>query len=148
MTLAELLSPGSVVVPLEAETREAAVEILVAAMGLASGATELALAVLAREAVGSTGIGRGVAIPHARSARLKAPRLAVGLTAKPLDFAAADGLPVTLIFLLAVPEADPKSHLKTLAALSRLVCDAKRLRGLLKAESSQALSAELSRVEI
>lgn len=148
MTLSDLSSPGSVLVPLEAETKEAAVAALVGALALTAGAEELAAAVLAREAAGSTGIGRGVAIPHARSATLKAPRLAAGLTAKPLDFAAADGRPVTLVFLLAVPEADPKSHLKALAALSRLAQDAKRLRALMRAPSPREFLAELSQVNL
>lgn len=142
MTLSDLLSPASVLVPLEASTREAAVESLVAALdwnGAPDDRSALRDAVLARELCGSTGIGAGVAIPHARTAKLKAPRLAVGRAAKPLDFKSADGQPVSLVFLLAVPESDPRSHLKVLAALSRLACDKKLLKALNKTSSPEEL---------
>lgn len=138
-TLSEFLPAESIVAPLEAPSREAAVARLVAALALPGSAADrddLAAAVLAREAAGSTGLGNGVAIPHARTRRLAAPRLAVGRAAKPVDFHAADGKPVTLIFLLAVPESDPRAHLSVLAALSRIASDKKLLKALGKAESA------------
>jgi mannitol/fructose-specific phosphotransferase system IIA component (Ntr-type) len=151
MTFADILSPASVLAPLDAATREDAVERLVEALGCSAGAADalrLRDAVLARELAGSTGIGAGVAIPHARTPGLKAPRLAVGRAERPLDFKSADGQPVTLVFLLAVPESDPKSHLKVLAALSRLAGDKKLLRALHKADGAAGLFAALSALPV
>ena len=134
MNFMDLLHPDSVLVPLRATDREAAISLLVDVLRLPGGPADCAplkAALLAREAAGSTGIGNGVAIPHARSPKISAPLLAVGLTARPIDFKSADGKPVSLVFLLAVPNAMPSSHLKILAALSRLASD-KKLLPLLK----------------
>jgi fructose-specific phosphotransferase system IIA component len=151
--LADLLHPQSVLVPLVAADRQAAIEALVSALPFdradnPEDRQELIAAVLAREQAGSTGIGEGVAIPHARSAKLSSPRLSVGLSERPIDFNAADGKPVTLIFLLAVPVAAPKSHLKALAALSRVVMDKKLLRQLTKANSAEDLYALLAERQV
>ena len=83
--------------------------------------------------------GPGAAQKHARSQRLTRPRLAVGKTSCPVDFKSADGKPVSLIFLLAVPEVAPQSHLRVLASLSRIALDKKFLRGLIKSSSAQEL---------
>jgi fructose-specific phosphotransferase system IIA component len=151
MTLFDLLLPDSVRVPLEASDREAAIALLVEALALPgelADRQELRNAVLVREKAGSTGIGNGVAIPHARSPRAAKPLLAVGRLAKPIDFSAADAKPVSLVFLLAVPEADPKAHLKVLAALSRMASDAKLLKALNKTRSASELVALISGVAI
>jgi fructose PTS system EIIBC or EIIC component len=149
MTFANLLHPDSVLVPLRAEDRDAAISLLVDVLHLPegpAGRAPLKAALLAREAAGSTGIGNGVAIPHARSLKISAPLLAAGLAAQPIDFKAADGKPVTLVFLLAVPAADPKSHLAVLAALSRMALDKKLLRRLNKAASPDEFHAILAEI--
>lgn len=147
--LSDILHPESVVVPLQAKNREDAIDLLVNSLvldlpGNLGTRQELKAAILAREKAGSTGIGSGVAIPHARSRSLSYPRLAVGLGAEPVDFRAADSQPVSLIFLLSVPEASPKSHLTILASLSRLASDAKLLRRLRRASSASGLYSLLA----
>ncbi|MDE2490332.1 MAG: PTS sugar transporter subunit IIA [Elusimicrobia bacterium] len=140
-TLADLLGPKSVLVPLKTATLADAVSQLVGALPLDAPEDRAALkaAVLAREAAGSTGIGAGVAIPHARWAKALRPLMAAGLSERPIDFKSADGRPVSLVFLLAVPIADYAAHLKALAAVSRLAADKTLLRRLLKAPSAEAL---------
>jgi len=136
MTFADLLHPDSVLVPLPAADRETALTRLLEVLPLPGGLADragLQAALLAREAAGSTGIGNGVAIPHARSPKISAPLLAAGLSRNPIDFKSADGKPVSLVFLLAVPDGAPSSHLKILAALSRLASDKKLLPLLKKA---------------
>ncbi|MBI3296702.1 MAG: PTS sugar transporter subunit IIA [Elusimicrobia bacterium] len=147
--MSDILRPESVVVPLQARTPEDAIDVLVNSLvldlpGNSGTRQELKAAILAREKVGSTGIGSGVAIPHARSRSLSYPRLAVGLGAEPVDFRAADGEPVNFVFLLAVPEAAPKSHLTILASLSRIASDAKLLRRLKRASTATALYSLLA----
>jgi len=144
--LADLLHLQSVLVPLVAADREAAIKALVSALPLDCDDDRQGLvsAVLAREQAGSTGIGDGMAIPHARSSRLASPRMSVGLATRPIDFHAADGKPVVLVFLLAVPETAPQSHLKALASLSRIAMDKKLLRRITKAATAEDLYALLA----
>jgi len=140
--LSDLSSRNAVLVPLEAATREIAISVLVeviAASWTPPDREALKAAMAAREAAGSTGLGNGVAIPHARSSRVTAPALAVGRASRPIEFSSADGKSVSLVFLLVVPAADPKAHLKVLAALSRLAMDKKLLRRMNKAASPDEL---------
>ena len=80
-------------------------------------------ALVAREKLGSTGIGEGIAIPHCRLGHCQQ---AVGLLLKletPIDFDAVDGQPVDLVFVLLVPQDNPEQHLKTLSHLASLFND-------------------------
>jgi PTS system nitrogen regulatory IIA component len=92
-----------------------------------------------REHLGSTGFGRGVAIPHARVEGLKRPVAALLKLADPVDFNAADGLPVDLVFGLVSPEQCGATHLHALAAISRLVRDERIHEALSEAPDAEAL---------
>ena len=101
-------------------------------------------AILQREALGSTGVGQGVAIPHARI-----PGLGhfFGLFARidhAIDFAAIDGQPVDLVFLLLMPAHAGKEHLAALAAISRRLRDRDTVRRLRAAGDAQTIYAILS----
>jgi PTS system nitrogen regulatory IIA component len=92
-----------------------------------------------RDDLGSTGIGRGVAIPHARLREVKKP---VGLLARlksPIEFDAIDGPPVDLVFLLILPAASQLDQLNCLAAVARTLLDADRLRKMRSATSTTEL---------
>ncbi len=78
-------------------------------------------AVRDREEVLSTGIGNGVAIPHGKSESVASLVLAAGVTARPVDFEALDGEPVSLLFLLVGPGAAAGDHVKALSRISRLL---------------------------
>ena len=98
---------------------------------------------LERERLGSTGIGGGIAIPHARMASLTKP---VGLFARlahPIDFDAIDERPVDVVFLLAAPEGAGADHLKALARVSRLLRDRALVDKLRATENAEALYALL-----
>jgi PTS system nitrogen regulatory IIA component len=77
-------------------------------------------ALIGRERLGSTGLGRGVALPHARIAELEAPTAALVSLSEPVDFDAMDRQPVDLLFALLVPEHCTDEHLRILAALAEL----------------------------
>ncbi len=98
----------------------------------------------AREALGSTGFGRGVAIPHCRSKDIRRPSLALIRLEAPIDFAAADALPVTLICGLVSPENAGATHLHALAAISRLTRDEAMLQMLADAPTTEAVYALLT----
>jgi len=99
-----------------------------------------------REALGSTGFGRGVAIPHARISGISRPVAALLKLRQPVDFAAADGLPVDLVFGLLSPENSGATHLHALAAISRMVRDEKVHDALSDAVDAEALYGLLTNV--
>jgi PTS system nitrogen regulatory IIA component len=124
-------------------------KVLAATAQLLADAYELdAAAVLealeARETLGSTGFGRGVAIPHCRNKDIRRPSLALIRLDASLDFAAADALPVTLVCGLVSPENAGATHLHALAAISRLARDEAMLQMLADAPDTEAVYALLT----
>jgi PTS system nitrogen regulatory IIA component len=97
-----------------------------------------------REALGSTGFGRGVALPHARIDGLGRPVAALLKLESPVEFAAADRLPVELVIGLLSPTNAGATHLHALAALSRMVRDEDMLRALVEANDTETLYALLT----
>ncbi len=99
-------------------------------------------ALMERERLGSTGIGKGVAIPHCR---LECPAMmAVFLTLEqPVDYDAPDEEPVDLIFVLVVPQEETSAHLEILSLLAKIFGDAANRARLRQAASSEALAAEI-----
>jgi PTS system nitrogen regulatory IIA component len=89
----------------------------------------------ARERLGSTGLGHGVAIPHGRIKGLKTPMAAVFRLAQPIGFDAPDEKPVVLLIALLVPEAATQKHLEILSEIAELLSDAP-LRERVKASGS------------
>jgi PTS system nitrogen regulatory IIA component len=91
----------------------------------------------ARERLGSTGLGHGVAIPHGRIKGLKAPMAAVLQLAQPIGFDAPDEQPVSLLIFLLVPEAATQKHLEILSEIAELLSDP-TLRTQLNASTTPA----------
>ncbi|NKJ42601.1 PTS system nitrogen regulatory IIA component [Novosphingobium sp. SG916] len=99
-----------------------------------------------RENLGSTGFGRGVAIPHARLDGLARPVAAFLRLQEPVDFDSADGMPVDCVFGLLSPEQAGAVHLQALAAISRLMRDDRMHQRLNSAPDADALYAVLVNV--
>jgi PTS system nitrogen regulatory IIA component len=99
-----------------------------------------------REKLGSTGFGRGVAIPHARIADLARPVAVFFKLETPVGFDSADGMPVDLVFGLLSPEQAGAAHLHALAAISRVMRDERMHQALIQAPSAEALFGLLSNV--
>ncbi|HEU4629415.1 MAG TPA: PTS sugar transporter subunit IIA [Gemmatimonadaceae bacterium] len=124
MLLTDLLAPGRVKVPLQGETKEAVMrELLATALPGRDPATLDAVmtALRAREDVLSTGIGDGVAIPHAKTPAVTELLMAAGVSARPIDFDALDGAPADLFFMLLGPETAASAHVKALGRISRVL---------------------------
>jgi mannitol/fructose-specific phosphotransferase system IIA component (Ntr-type) len=138
--LTELLSPDRVVLPLPAGDRQTAIEVLTRHLARVAGAEygEVLGAVLERESVLSTGIGFGVAIPHARSAAVRELTMVAGVTPAGVPFDAIDGEPVRLFFLIVGPEASAGLHVKILSRIARLVRRESVRRQLLEAADADA----------
>jgi PTS system nitrogen regulatory IIA component len=123
--LSDFLSPKRVKVPLENTEKGALLKELVAllvnAERLQRDEEEILRAVVSREEVLSTGIGDGVALPHAKCEAVPDLVIAAGVSAEPVDFDSLDGRPVRLFFLLLAPERAMGVHIKALSRISRLL---------------------------
>lgn len=118
-----------------------------AGTGVVSDGADLARRLVERERMGSTGLGGGLAIPHCKLREIADVVLAVGVSQRGIDFGAADGLPVRLVFLVLSPADAPALHLQALARISRVI----RLPGvaerLAKAETTGEIAAALKEAE-
>ena len=98
-----------------------------------------------REQLGSTGVGSGVAVPHCKMKGIDRPVMAVGVTAKAIDFGAVDGKPVAVFFLLVSPEDEPAEHLRALAEISRWARADRHVERIRKARSADEILELLRR---
>ena len=123
MLLTELLTPDRVVVPLAARDKNGVIAELARHLveSRRRPLDEVLGAVEEREAVLSTGIGFGVAIPHARSPGGAGADLVGGVSAEPVPYDSIDGEPVRLFFLIVGPESSAGQHVKLLSRIARLV---------------------------
>lgn len=141
--LSDLLRPEAVVTELGATSKKTLIQAIA---GLLAPQLDLDPRLVAdrvadRERLGSTGFGQGVAIPHARLDGLAQITGAFARLAQPVEYRAADDLPVDLVFLLLSPTDAGAEHLKALARVSRSLRDARFLAKLRGAASQDALYA-------
>jgi len=123
MKLYELIPPDHIKLNIEAGKPTKVIEELVDVLTDAGALSDRELVlqnVLDREAQVGTGIGYGVAIPHAEPGPYQRPIVAVGRLIKPVNFHAPDGVKATLVFLLLTPEETPALHVRLLARICRL----------------------------
>lgn len=124
MLLGELTRPDLIFTDLPAMDRQETLRALagrIAERGLVASGDDLFQKLWEREQLGTTGIGSGIAIPHCKLPGLTRGIVAVGLLRGGVDFGAADGKPVQVLFLVVSPSGSPAEHLQILAALSRWV---------------------------
>jgi nitrogen PTS system EIIA component len=143
--LTELLTPDRVLVPLSARDKSGVIAELARYLVDQSGGSypEVLEAVEEREAVLSTGIGFGVAIPHARSSAVSQLTLVCGVTPEPVPFDSIDGEPVRLFFMIVGPEASAGQHVKVLSRIARLVRRENLRERLCEARSAEEFYAAL-----
>ena len=144
--LSDLLSPDFVLVDLAASSKKALFQQLgqVAGPALGLDAATVTSAPAARERLGSTGFGGGVAIPHARIAGVAQIAVMVARLARPIDFAAVDDVPVDIVIAMFSPPEAGADHLKALARVSRRFRDREfvdKLRGAASRDAFYALLA-------
>ena len=108
---------------------------------------EIFEALISREKLGSTGLGKGVAIPHGRIASLEQPLCAFVRLATPVDFDATDGQPVDLIFTLLVPEDSTEEHLQVLSTIAEIFSNAGISMALRQCETDSCLLEQLCQWE-
>ena len=149
MTIGELIGPDQVIVGLRAADKAQLLQDLAgrAATALGLDSRSVFEALQARENLGSTGLGKGFALPHARLATIGRSFVLFARLARPIDFAAIDEQPVDLVILLLTPSDDAANlHLTTLATLSRPLRDAAFVRRLRQATDAAAVHTLLAAV--
>jgi PTS system nitrogen regulatory IIA component len=146
MDLADLIKPEAIYPSLKAKTKKQALQELAQRAAVLTGvdAREIFDTLLQREHLGSTGIGRGIAIPHGRVAALRNIVSVFARLEEPIDFEALDNEPVDLIFLLLAPEHAGADHLKALARISRLLREPSSIEKLRASKDRAALYSVLT----
>ena len=124
MQLAEVFKENLIFLDFEAENKELAIDKMVSAVGATGGiedAPGLKAALIDREKLGTTGVGEGIAIPHARCSAVKELMAVFFRSPAGVGFDAIDSKPVNLIFLLLAPVSSGGPYLKLLAKISRML---------------------------
>ena len=128
MKLTEFVVQDAIIPQLDVSSKEDAVNQMVAALRNAGRISaehdaDISAAIMKREELGSTGIGRGVAVPHTKHSSVDELICTVALCSGGLDFASLDGEPVYILFLLVSPPDRPGDHLRGLETITRHLKD-------------------------
>jgi nitrogen PTS system EIIA component len=146
MKIADLLSPTDVMIDVRASNKRMLLQEFAAraAAGLGLGVDRIAPYLLKREELGSTGIGRGVAIPHARLPDVQRPYGLLAKLKQPIDFDAIDGQAVDIVFVLLLPAAAENEQIGALALVARTLRPPENLARLRSAKNTSELYAAIA----
>jgi len=141
MEICDLLSPESVVYTIRATSKKQVLQELASLAANVSGQNQRAIfdVLLERERLGTTGIGRGVAIPHGKLPSLDQLYGVFAKLEKPVDFEAVDNQKIDLVFLLIAPERAGADHLQALSKISRMFRDFEMCKKLRAADNHKTL---------
>jgi nitrogen PTS system EIIA component len=141
MKIKDFLSPSNVALDVQAADKASLLKELAAraASALNLPADAVAAEIERRDELGSTGLGGGISIPHARFRELNRPFGLLARLRQPVEFYAVDGQPVDLVFLLLLPASSQLDQLNALAAVARRLRDADVLHNLRRATSATEL---------
>lgn len=133
-----LVASATILAEVKAKTKDAALKELLGAAQNAGVVPKKLVAALGkklaeRESIGSTGLGNGVAVPHLKHEEITSPNLVLARTASPIEWQSIDGRPVSIVFLVMSPAAEPETHLQCLRWISTLARNADFRRFLLDA---------------
>ena len=150
MRITDLLKACSIELNGAPDTKEETIRQMVGLMvkaGNISDPEKYMKGVFAREEEGTTGIGEGIAIPHAKNDAVRAPGLAAMVIRNGVDYDSMDGEPVNLAFLIAAPDTEENVHLEVLSRLSMLLMDESFKENLLKAKTVEEFLACVDQAE-
>lgn len=150
MKIRELLKSQSIALGEKAENKKDCIEkmtVLMETAGNLADRKQYMQGVLKREAEGTTGIGKGIAIPHAKNAAVKKAGLAAMVLEQAVDFDSLDGEPVKLIFMIAAPDNGANEHLEALSKLSTMLMDDAFRTQLMQAEDKEQFLAIIDQKE-
>ena len=142
LRITELLTKETIAMDLSASDKNGVIDELVNQLDSAGKLSDIAQfkeAIHNRESQSTTGIGEGIAIPHAKVAAVKSPAIAFGKSKEGVDYQSLDGQPAHLFFMIAAPEGGAQTHLDALAKLSGILMDDKVRENLLQANSEEEI---------
>jgi PTS system nitrogen regulatory IIA component len=147
MKIDEFLSFADTLIDLRAQDKHRLLQDLCgrAAAALNLNAEQICQDVEARESLGSTGMGSGIGLPHARLDAIAKPFGILARLKRPIEFDAIDGQPVDLVFFLLLPAASADDNLNTLAGIARKLREPERLERLRQAADASDLHREMAR---
>ncbi|WP_315372504.1 fructose PTS transporter subunit IIA, partial [Paenibacillus xylanexedens] len=144
MRITDLMIQETMIMDLQATTKDEAIDELIASLNRSGRINDPVLfkeMIYKREAESSTGIGGGIAMPHAKTTAVNEPTVVFAKSRKGLDFEALDDQPAHVFFMIAAPEGAGNTHLRTLAALSRLLIDSDFISQLMSTDTPADVSA-------
>ncbi|MGC5771162.1 PTS fructose transporter subunit IIABC [Paenibacillus pabuli] len=144
MRITDLMIQDTMIMDLQATTKEEAIDELIASLNRSGRINDPVLfkeMIYKREAESSTGIGGGIAMPHAKTTAVNEPTVVFAKSKKGLDFEALDDEPAHIFFMIAAPEGAANTHLRTLAALSRLLIDSDFISQLMSTDTPAEVAA-------
>lgn len=139
MKITDLLKKESIALDVKVDSKGAAIDYLVDLMdksGRLNDKEGYKKGILAREALGSTAVGDGIAIPHAKVAAVNEPGLAAMVVPEGVDYESFDGSPANLLFMIAAPDGEADAHLEALSKLSMVLMDPDFKNALVKAKTA------------
>ncbi|UCG91457.1 MAG: PTS sugar transporter subunit IIA [candidate division WOR-3 bacterium] len=148
MNLASLLSKERINLELKPGKKEEIIKDLVYSIKKGSDAELIVSTLLKREELGSTGIGKSIAIPHCRSLAVEKLEISVGRTTKPINFNAIDKKPVSLIFLIIAPPQDPgNQYLITLGKIVQIAKEMTKKNLIQKPQTPEEFITLINKIE-
>ncbi|ELK47999.1 fructose-specific PTS transporter subunit EIIC [Halobacillus sp. ACCC02827] len=150
MKITDLLTKDTILLNMSAASKPEAIDELVGKLDTAGKLNDRAAfkqAIEAREEQSTTGIGDGIAIPHAKTAAVKNPAIAFGRSTEGLDYESLDGQPTNLFFMIAASEGANNAHLETLSRLSSFLMDTNFREKLEAAETDEDVLAAINAKE-
>lgn len=150
MRITELLTKETIAMDLSATTKDGVIDELAQQLNQAGKLNQLddyIAAIHKREQQSSTGIGEGIAIPHAKVEAVKTPAIAFGKSKAGVDYDSLDMQPAHLFFMIAAPATGAQTHLDALAKLSSVLMDENVRQALLEADSPEAVLAIINKAD-
>lgn len=149
MEVHEFINQDLIKMNLVSQDKDSVIEEMIDIMvenGIVTDKEEVVKKAMEREAKGTTGVGKGVAIPHVKSEAVERPAVAFGRSAEGIDYGSMDEKPSYLFFLITVPEESHDEHLQLLAKLSRNLVHDDFRASLLEAESDEEVMDILNNI--
>lgn len=150
MRITELLTLDTIAMDVEATNKNGVIDELVNQLNQAGKLNDVEAykeAIHQREGQSTTGIGEGIAIPHAKVAAVETPAIAFGKSKAGIDYQSLDMQPAHLFFMIAAPEGGAQTHLDALAKLSGILMDEQVRADLLAAETPEEVQAIINKAD-
>ncbi|MGL5270944.1 MAG: PTS sugar transporter subunit IIA [Selenomonadaceae bacterium] len=145
----KIFAANTITLDIKAKNKEQVIDEMIDLLAKDGVLTDAALykaAIYERENLSTTGIGFGIAIPHAKTSAVKTARVAVGIAKEGVDYGSDDGEKVQLLFMIAAQNTDDNLHLQTLAKLSRKLIDPVFRNRLLNSDDKEDVLSVLSEI--